>query len=66
MLIGGAQHRALPRYQSEEMKLLNISFPQMGIKIKTSPQSHVYSRTLESLRYDWPRNRNDGNILFEI
>ena len=28
----GAQHRALPRYQSEKMKIWNISLLQMGIE----------------------------------
>ena len=32
MLSGGTGRRALPRYQSEEMTILNISFPLNGIE----------------------------------
>ena len=32
MLSGGTQHRALPRYQSEEMIMLNIYFSRIGIE----------------------------------
>ena len=39
MLSGGIQRRALPRHQSERMKisiLINISFPRVGIEPTTS------------------------------
>ena len=45
------QRRALPRYRSEEMKILNITFPRVGIEPTTS---RVYSHTLVPLRHDWP------------
>ena len=32
LLSGGTQRRALPRPQSEELKILNISFPRVGIE----------------------------------
>ena len=35
MLSGGAPLRALLHYQSEEMKILNISFPLVGIDPRT-------------------------------
>ena len=35
MLSGGSQSRAWPRCQSEEMKMLSISFPQVGIEPTT-------------------------------
>ena len=58
MLSGETQRRALPRYQSEEMKLLiYISFPRMGIESTTF---HVYSRTPEPLRHDWPQLRTNS------
>ena len=38
----GAQRRALPRDQSEELKILNILFPQVGIKLTTC-LSHIQS-----------------------
>ena len=31
VLGGGTQHRALLRYQSEEVKILNISFPELEL-----------------------------------
>ena len=37
-----SKRRALPGYQSKEMKILNISFPRVGIKL---PTFRVYSRT---------------------
>ena len=46
MLIGGTQRRALPRYQSEEMK--NKYFI-------SSTENRYNSRTLVPLRYDCPR-----------
>ena len=39
----GIQYRALLRHKSEEMKILNISFPRVGIELTTC---HVYSHTL--------------------
>lgn len=36
--------------QSEEMKLLNISFPRVGIESTTR---RVYSHTVVPLRHDW-------------
>ena len=35
MLSGGTQRRALPRYQSEDRKILNISFPTVRIESRT-------------------------------
>ena len=35
MLSGGTHRRALSRYQSEEMKILSISVPRMGIEPTT-------------------------------
>ena len=32
MLNGGTQPPALPRYQSEKIKILNISLPRVGIE----------------------------------
>ena len=32
---GGTKRRAFPRYQSKEMKMLNISFPRAGIEAAT-------------------------------
>ena len=37
MLSGGTQRRALPRKQGEEMKLLNILFPRVGIEPTVCP-----------------------------
>ena len=34
MLRSGTQHRALPRHQSEEMKILNISFQEIFQEMK--------------------------------
>ena len=48
MLSGVSQRRALPRYQSRNMKILNISGPQMRIEHTTS---RVYNRTLVPRRY---------------
>ena len=53
VLSGGTRRRALPRHQSEEMKMLNISFLPVGIEPTTS---RVYSHTLVLLRHDWPQN----------
>ena len=49
MLIAGTQRRALPTFQSKEMKILNISLPQVEIEPTTC---RVYSRTLVPLRHD--------------
>ena len=46
MLSGGTRH-SLNRYQSEEMKLLNIQFPRMENEPTTN---YVYSYTLVLLR----------------
>ena len=32
---GGTQRRSLPRYQSEEIKILNTSFSRVGIEPTT-------------------------------
>ena len=48
----GTQSSALPRHQSEEMKILNISFTWVGIESITCP---VYTPTLVPLRHDWPQ-----------
>ena len=47
----GTQRRALRRYQTEEMKIFNISIPRVGIELTTC---RVYSRTLLPLRHNWP------------
>ena len=36
VLSGGSQRRVLLQHQSEEMKILNISFPRVGIEPTTS------------------------------
>ena len=59
MLSGGTQRRALPRHQSEEIEILNISFPRMGIEHKTC---RVFSHTLCPLRHDWPHS----NIILYV
>ena len=46
---GGSQCRTLPRFQSEEMKILNISSPGMEIEPTTS---HVNSCTFVPLSYE--------------
>ena len=48
MLSGGTQRRTLPRYQSEETKILCISFPRVEIE-PTNRQ--VNSRTFVPLRH---------------
>ena len=40
MLSGGAQRRVLPRRQSEEMKILNILIPRVGIETTTYRAIH--------------------------
>ena len=47
VLSGGTKRHALPRYQSEEMKRLNVSFPQVDIEF-------TICRTFLLLRHDWP------------
>ena len=42
MLSRETQRHALLRYQSKEIKILNILFPRVGIEPTTS---HVYSHT---------------------
>ena len=58
---GGAQHCALLGYQSKEMKILNILFPQVGIEPTTS---RVYSRAFVPLRHDWPHGHHGMGMLF--
>ena len=42
MLSGGTERRALPRHQSEEVKILNISVPRVGTEPATNTlQSHA-------------------------
>ena len=43
MLSGGAQHRALPRHQIEEIKILNMLFLRLEIELTIC---HVSSHTL--------------------
>ena len=50
MLNGGTQRPVLARFQSEEMKLLNILFPRVGIEPTTR---YTYSHTLVQLCHDW-------------
>ena len=47
MLSDGTQRHALPGYQSEEMKILNIFFPLVGIEPITSTRllSHACAMT---------------------
>ena len=50
VLSGRTQRRALPQHKSEEVKILNISYPR-----ESNPQSGAgYSQTLVPLRHDWP------------
>ena len=42
MLIGGIQRCTSPRYQREEMKILNILFPQVGME---PTACRIYRRT---------------------
>ena len=59
MLSGGTQRHALPRHQSEEMKIymyINFSFPRVGIK--PVDFSHFVP-----LRHDWPLEFLHFNIL---
>ena len=49
-----------PRHRSEEMKILNISCPRVGIEPTTC---RVYSDTLVPLLRDWPYVSN--NIAFQ-
>ena len=51
VLSGETQRSALPLYQREVMKILNIAFPRVKIK---PTASRVYSTTFVSLRHDWP------------
>ena len=51
MLSGGNQRRALPRHQSEEIQILNISFPRVEMDLTTC---RIYSHALVPLRRDWP------------
>ena len=39
---GENQNRILPRYQSEEMEILNISFRRVGIEPTTSHGLYVF------------------------
>ena len=39
VLSGGTQRRALPHYQSEEIKILNISFPRIGMEPTACPST---------------------------
>ena len=55
MLSAELNRRALPRYHSEEMKILNISFTPVGIELTTC---RVHSRTLAPLRENWPHINN--------
>ena len=61
MLSGGTQRRILLYYHSELMKILNITFPRVGIEPTTC---HVYNRTL----CPTPRLASSiyANILFII
>ena len=52
VLYGGTQRRAVPRHQSEEMKILNILSPRVGIEPFTW---RVYSHALVPERYVWRR-----------
>ena len=49
---GGTLCRALFRHQSEKNKILNISFPRVGIEPTTY---RVNSPTLMPLCHDWPQ-----------
>ena len=53
MLSGGNVRRASPSHQSEEMKILNIAFPQMVIELITCRSN---SHKLVTLRHDWPHS----------
>ena len=53
------QRRALPPHQSEEMKILNISLPWVGIDPTTYG---IYSHTLRPLRHDWPQSPFDAAV----
>ena len=46
------QRHSLLQHQSEEMKILNISFPRVEIEPTIS---RVYSHTLVPLCHDWHR-----------
>ena len=56
---GGTQRRDSPRYQCEEMKILNISFPRVEIESKSC---RISSRTLVLLHHDWPHIIIKSNI----
>ena len=45
------QRRAVPRCQTEEMRILNILFPRVEIKSETC---RVFGLRLEPLRRNWP------------
>lgn len=53
MLTGFSQCRTLPRWQSEEMIILNISYLQIEIKPTTR---RIYDRNLVPQRHNWPVN----------
>ena len=64
MLSTGTQRRALSRHQSEEMKIVNISFPRVRIESTTC---RIYSHTLVPLLNDWPQlNYNLSNKLYYL
>ena len=44
----GTQRRALPRHQSEEMKILNISFPKVVIESTNAARLTVYGKCFKS------------------
>ena len=49
---GGSRCHTLPRYQSEQMKILNTLFPSVIIELTTCP---VYSHEFVALRHGWPQ-----------
>ena len=63
-MLSGTQHRRLPRYQSEEMNIFNISFPRMGNEPTTALRRYsVYSSTRF---YTAPRLASETlNIIIE-
>ena len=50
VLSGGTQRCAVPRYQSEEMKMLHILLPQVGIEPTTVAFTDVRLRCATTAR----------------
>ena len=65
-VMSGESPRALSRYQSEKMKILNALFPGVVIEPTTY---RVYSSTLAHLRHNWPLNNRtlvNKNIYLNV